>query len=243
MTPDLLLRAVEALIFAADAPLGAGEIARLLSDTTGTEVKRPDVESAVERLNTDYEATGRALRIHRWGGYRMATTEEVAPFVRAMFAVEAERRMTRPLLETLAIVAYRQPVSKPEIDFVRGVNSDYTLRTLLERDLVTVVGRSEGVGRPLLYGTTEQFLDQFGLGTLEELPRPREIEELLADPAFSRERALLMTELVEHAAGSDGGAVAPESVAVEPAPERESAVEPGLNIEIERFKEGDAHHG
>src|SRR5690606_19688954 len=91
------------------------------------------------------------------------------------------------------------------------VNSDYAIRQLMERDFITVVGRSETVGRPLLYGTTETFLDQFGLGTLDELPRPREIEELLADPAFTRERAALMHELGERP-GSDGDALPREPV-------------------------------
>ena len=129
------------------------------------------------------------------------------------------KKRTRALVETLAVVAYKQPVSKPEIDHVRGVNADYALRQLLERELVTVVGRSEGVGRPLLYGTTEHFLDAFGLGTLEELPRPREVEELLADPAFSRERAVLMTEMEALRAREEGGE---ETAASAPPPAEET---------------------
>jgi len=190
-----LERAVEALAFAAEEPLGASEAARIIAEVTGAHVDAADVDAAVESLNEVYATSGRAFRIQRWGGgLRMATEPEMAPFVRTLLAREEGGKLSRALVETLAVVAYRQPVTKPEVDFVRGVNTDYALRALLEKDLVSVVGRAESVGRPLLYGTTERFLDLFGLGTLEELPRPREVEELLADPQFSRERALLAAE-------------------------------------------------
>lgn len=203
--PDTLERAVEALAFAADTPLAPAEAARIVSDVTGHEVRAVDVEAAVDRLNAAYAATGRAFRIQHWGGgLRMATEPDMAPFVRALLHNEEEHRLSRALLETLAVVAYRQPVTKPEVDFVRGVNTDYALRQLMERDLLTVVGRADAVGRPLLYGTTEHFLDLFGLGTLDELPRPREVDEILSDPQFSRERALLMAELEPSAVTADG---------------------------------------
>lgn len=193
---DTLDRAVEALLFAADEAPTAEEVAVAYERVTGATVTTDDVDAAVGRLNAAYREGGRAFRIHHWGnGYRMATVDDVAPFVQALLTHEEEKRLSRALLETLAVVAYKQPVSKPEVDHVRGVNSDYGLQQLLERDFITVVGRSAGVGRPLLYGTTERFLDQFALGTLEELPRPREVEELLADPAFSRERAVLVPEM------------------------------------------------
>ena len=193
--PDALERAVEALAFAADVPLAPSEAARVFNQVTGADMKARDVEAAVERLNAAYARTGRAFRIQTWGGgLRMATEPDMSPFVRTLLTSEDEGRLSRALLETLAVVAYRQPVTKPEVDFVRGVNTDYALRQLMERGLLTVVGRADAVGRPLLYGTTEEFLDLFGLGTLEELPRPREVDEILADPQFSRERALLLME-------------------------------------------------
>jgi segregation and condensation protein B len=191
----VLERAVEALAFAADEPLAAAEAARIIAQVTGGTVTAESVEAAADRLNDAYKAAGRAFRIQRWaGGMRMATEPELAPFVRTLHQREEGGRLSRALVETLAVVAYRQPVTKPEVDFVRGVNTDYALRQLLEKDLVAVMGRADSVGRPLVYGTTERFLDLFGLGTLEELPRPREVEELLVDPQFSRERALLAAE-------------------------------------------------
>ena len=186
--------AVEALVFASEVPLRPEDVARAVGDVTGADVAPAGVAASVERLNSEYDGTDRAFRILAYGGgYRMATVDAAAPFLRVLFANEDERRLSRSLLETLAVVAYRQPVTKPEVDHVRGVGSDYALRGLLEKDLVAIAGRSETVGRPLLYGTTERFLDQFGLGTLDELPRPREIDELLADPRFARERADLLS--------------------------------------------------
>lgn len=197
MPSPMLERVAEALIFAADEPVSAAEVVRVFGEVTGgEEIDRVAVEAAVESLNRAYEATGRVLRIEVWaGGFRMATVPEVAPFIKALVAEERERRLSRSLMEALAVIAYKQPVTKAEVDFVRGVDSDYALRKLMERDLIAIVGRSEGVGRPLLYGTTRLFLEQVGLASLGDLPRPREIEELLNDPAFTRERSELLAQL------------------------------------------------
>ena len=196
LVADRFDQAVEALVFASDVALRAEDVARAYGEVTGAEVDAAAVEAAVERINGAYRRTGRAFRIRRWaGGLRLATIEETAPFVRALFADDASKRLSRSLLETLAVIAYKQPVTRPEVDHVRGVASDYALRQLLERDFVTIAGRGDGVGRPLLYATTDRFLEQFGLGALAELPTPREIEDILADPAFNRERAKLLSEI------------------------------------------------
>ncbi|OZC02790.1 SMC-Scp complex subunit ScpB [Rubricoccus marinus] len=190
-----ITQAVEALVFASDVPLRNDDLARAYSDVTGSDVTPEDISRAVERLNADYRAGGRAFRVEAFGGgYRLATVPELAPFVRSLFEREEERRLSRSLLETLAVIAYKQPATKPEVEHVRGVSSDYALRQLLERGFVDVVGRADSIGRPLLYGTTDRFLDQFGLATLEDLPSPREVEEILSDPRFSRERAQLLAE-------------------------------------------------
>ena len=189
-----LLRAAEAMIFAADEPVPPHRITEVFADITGR--MQPDlatVEAHVEALNQEYESTGRALVIHEWaGGYRMTTRPELSPFVKALVVGEQETSLSRSLLETLAVLAYRQPVTRPEVDFVRGVNSDYAIRKLLDLGLADVKGRSESLGRPLLYGTTDRFLEQFGLNTLEDLPTLREIEDLLDDPNFDEERSQLL---------------------------------------------------
>lgn len=157
------------------------------------------------RLNAAYRRGGRAFRVQRWGGgLRLATTEEVSPFVQALFSDDEGRRLSRSLLETLAVIAYKQPVTKPEIDHVRGVSSDYALRQLLEREFVVISGRSDAIGRPLLYATTDRFMDQFGLDDLEALPKPREIEDILGDPSFNKERARLLAELTSSQSGGPG---------------------------------------
>ena len=196
LTADTFDQAVEALVFASDVALRPDDVARVYGEVTGADAGPADVDRAVERLNLAYRQRGGAVRIERWaGGLRLATVEEVAPFVRALFAGEDEKRLSRSLLETLAVIAYKQPITKPEIDHVRGVGSDYALRQLLERDFVAISGRGEGVGRPLLYATTDRFLDQFGLADLGGLPSTREIEEILSDPSFTKERARLLAEM------------------------------------------------
>jgi len=194
-TPDHTLdEATEAILFAADEPVAASRIASIVSEVTGqSPPSEPEVSSAVERLNAAYEDEGRAFEIKSWaGGYRLVTRSSLSPFAKTFYVEEQETSLSRSLMETLAVIAYRQPVTRPEVDFVRGVNSDYAIRKLLEMDLASVEGRADSVGRPLLYGTTDRFLEQFGLDALDDLPTLREVEDLLDDPAFDDERAKLL---------------------------------------------------
>ena len=199
----------EALIFAADTSVQAAEIASVYAEVTGEECpSESQVREAVDRLNSIYEESDRTFRIELWAeGFRMATVSSVAPFLKSYFNREQEQRLSRSLMETLSIVAYKQPVTKPEIDFVRGVDSGYAVNKLLEKGIVDVVGRSESLGRPLLYGTTHFFLEQFGLKDLSGLPDLREIEEILDDPAFNKERAKLLELEREEETLTDGSGV------------------------------------
>lgn len=189
-----LEEAAEAIIFAADEPVPPDRIAEIVAEVTGrSQPSDEEVAAAVERLNEAYGERGRALEIKSWaGGYRMVTRSSLSPFVKTFYVEEQETSLSRSLMETLAVIAYRQPVTRPEVDFVRGVNSDYAIRKLLEMDLANVEGRADSVGRPLLYGTTDRFLEQFGLDELDDLPTLREVEDLLDDPAFDDERAKLL---------------------------------------------------
>lgn len=189
-----LARAVEALVFATDEPVSPDQIAEVFAEITREARPSSDqIRQAVERLNAAYQQHRRALHIQAWaGGFRMSTTKDVAPYLKAFFRRDRQRRLTHSLMETLAVLAYKQPATKPEVDYVRGVDSDYALRRLLDIGLIDVVGRSNSVGRPLLYGTTAHFLEAFGLSDLDGLPNLREIEELLDDPAFNKERARLL---------------------------------------------------
>ena len=228
LTADTFDQAVEALVFASDVPLRPEDVARVYDEVTGAETSEADVEAAVERLNAAYRRGGRAVRVRQWGGgLRLATVETVAPFVRALFADREGRRLSRSLLETLAVIAYKQPVTKPEVDHVRGVSSDYALRQLLERGLVEIAGRSDSVGRPLLYATTDAFLDAFALDGLAALPSLREAGEILGDPGFNRERARLLAELAVPGGPGEGAPAAPGDGAAEvAAPPADAATAP-----------------
>lgn len=192
--------AIEALIFAAEETVSAGVLAKSWAEATGNEAPRnADIEAAVERINQRLTETGRPYSIEKWGGgYRFATRPDLAPFLRALFVTDRQRKLSRTLMETLAILAYRQPVSRSELEFVRGVDCDYAIRKLLEYGLIDVTGRAERVGRPLLYSTTDRFLELFGLHALDDLPNLRELESILDDPAFQKEKArLLLTTAVQ----------------------------------------------
>lgn len=201
LTENTLDRAVEALIFASDDPLTYAVFVEVLTRIIGNTVSLPEeaLAASVMRINARYATMNSALCIEKWaGGYRMATSSEVAPYLRVLFSTQTVQKLSRPAMETLSVVAYKQPVTKPEIDFIRGVNSDYAVRKLLETGFIEVAGRSEAVGHPLLYTTTAFFLEQFGLADLSGLPQLREIEELLKDPAFESEREeLLKLEKIE----------------------------------------------
>ncbi len=166
---------VEALLFASDAPLSAEDVARGEVD-----LEPEDVAAAVEALRSEYEAASRAFQIYEiGGGYQILTRPEYAPYLERFETVSHEPRLSGPALEVLAILAYRQPIGRAEVEHIRGVGSASVLRTLQERDLIEVVGRGEGLGRPLLYGTTRRFLEHFGFRSLDDLPRPEDLPVVL----------------------------------------------------------------
>ena len=170
---------VEAILFASDAPLSPGEIAR------ADEVLDEDrVEEALAALRAEYDNSGRAFELREVAdGVQLMTRPEFAPYLERFDTVPKSSRLSGPALEALAIVAYRQPISRIEVEYVRGVNSTGVIRTLLDRELIEAVGRGEGVGRPMLYGTTARFLEHFGFPSMEHLPRPEELPVVLRDRA------------------------------------------------------------
>lgn len=168
---------VEALLFAADEPLNASRMATLIPDVTAAAV-----EDLIEELNADYQREKRSFQVQPIaGGYQIVTRPEYAPWLAQLYASGTTQRLSQAALETLSIVAYKQPVTRTELESIRGVSVDWVLRTLVDRGLVTITGRAEGMGRPLLYGTTSHFLEYFGLPGLESLPKPDELEVLFAD--------------------------------------------------------------
>ena len=172
-----VLTDVEALLFATDTPLGADRIAALT-----TLKDRKDVRAAVDELRARYDEGGHAFTIVEFGGgYSISTRPEHANLVRKLFRGRRKQRLSRASLEALAIIAYKQPVTRLEIEEIRGVAASGVLGTLLERDLIHIVGRAESLGHPLLYGTTRTFLDYVGLAHIRELPQLSELEDLLAE--------------------------------------------------------------
>jgi segregation and condensation protein B len=167
---------VEALILASPEPLPARKITEVVKDLTVSKVAQ-----AVAELNNRYMAAGTAYRIRELaGGYQFYILPEFTPYVEDLFTRRRTVRLSRAALETLAIIAYRQPVTRVEIEQIRGVASDSVIHNLLEKGLITIKGRAKTVGKPLQYGTTKEFLKYFGLNRLEDLPRMSEIEELVA---------------------------------------------------------------
>lgn len=168
---------VEALIVAAGEPVSAARLAEIVPA-----LEASDVAGLVAEISRDYEAAGRALEI--WevaGGYQLRTHASVAPYLRLLHR-ERALRLTRAALETMAIVAYRQPVTRAEVEHVRGVEAGPVLKSLVDRKLVRIAGHREVPGRPLVYATTKRFLEVFGIGKLDDLPTLREVEELLPPP-------------------------------------------------------------
>ncbi len=165
---------IEALIFASPEPLAPKALVKLL-DTE----PREDVEAAIAALKQDYDRPGGLQMVEVAGGYQIVTRPELHEWVRRLFHERTTQKLSVAALETLAVVAYRQPVTAPEIAEIRGVNTAGVLSTLVERRLVKVVGRKQVVGRPFLYGTTREFLERFGLNDLSDLPRVEDVSELL----------------------------------------------------------------
>jgi segregation and condensation protein B len=213
---------LEALFFATDEPLAIRQVIEIFDMLEGGgeagKLTPDQVLVNIDELNREYEETGRAFRIVKVaGGYQFATRPEYGAWLGAMVRERARRKLSVSALESLAVIAYKQPVTKPEIEAIRGVNADYVLRTLLERNLITIVGRAATPGRPLLYGTTRDFLKHFGLNDLSELPKPREIDELLAEAEFEVEKRMLQ-ELEKKRGGeeeADEGLVSKEFLAPE----------------------------
>jgi segregation and condensation protein B len=208
---------VEALLFASDTPVEADRIAEVL-DLESPAAAREIVEALRARL----EAEARALQVMEvGGGFRLVTRPDVAPWLVKLARSRTRSRLSRPALETLAIIGYRQPVSRPEVDAVRGVNSEAVLDNLLERRMIRIAGRKESPGRPFLYETTREFLVAFGLRDLGDLPKVEgelivpELAETaaaqLADPGPDQEEVTAAPDSSQQDPGPGGDRVSPSS--------------------------------
>jgi segregation and condensation protein B len=165
---------VEALIFASPEPVTLKTLTKLLDSEP-----KEDIVAAVDAVRQDYERVGGLQMVEVAGGYQIVTRPELHEWVRRLFHERTTQKLSVASLETLAVVAYKQPITAPEITEIRGVNAAGVLSTLVERKLVKIVGRKQVVGRPFLYGTTREFLERFGLNDLSDLPKVEDMADLL----------------------------------------------------------------
>lgn len=185
---------LESLLFSAQKPLSPAELREVFANAAAQEnadatvkslkkVKEAELNAALEQLVKDHEAAGRSYRlVCVAGSWQFVTQPEYAPWLKALVGVKARpSRLSQPALETLAIIAYRQPITRAEVEQIRGVNVDGTMQTLTERGLVEQTGRAEVVGRPSLYGTTALFLEYLGLKSLEDLPAADELRRIVVE--------------------------------------------------------------
>jgi len=220
-----LARVLEALLFASDKPLSAAECVKHLKGAVEAapedaevaalaKTKQEEIAATLRELGAAYEEEQRGFRLVESGaGWKVVTSPDAAPWVRQLFPENRPARLSPSALETLAIVAYRQPITRADIEAVRGVNVDGVMQTLLERGVIRISGRAEVPGRPLLYGTTEFFLEHFGLRSLDDLPNCAELRRVELPVAVTdQEQPSLPLE-----GGAPGNNGAGEPVAAEPA--------------------------
>ncbi len=175
---DYLAQHVESLIFTAEQPISLAEIQSSLEEAFGLKFQEVELEDTILALKTRYQEDAYGFEIVEIaGGYQFMTKAAYHATVGAYLKQTMQRRLSRAALETLSIVAYKQPISKSEMERIRGVNCDYALQKLLEKELVSILGRSDGPGRPLLYGTGQKFMDYFGLKSIKDLPQLKEFKD------------------------------------------------------------------
>lgn len=176
MTTAELKAVIESLIFVSEEPIGIKQLAALLEGEMAE-----DIEAASEQLMEEFNARGGGLEMRKLaGGYRIATRPEYSEYVRRYLKSQPSARLSIAALETLAVVAYKQPITIPEILEIRGVTSTSAIKTLLDRRLIVAKGHKQVVGRPMMYGTSKEFLIQFGLNDLSELPNLEDFEDLMS---------------------------------------------------------------
>lgn len=175
---EQLAQHIESLIFSSNQPITLEEIKSCLEEVMGLEFLETDILESIEQLKTRYQQDGYSFEINEIAeGYQFLTKPAFHNTVGAYLRQTTRKRLSQAALETLSIIAYKQPVSKTELEKIRGVSCDYSIQKLLEKELVAIVGRDEGPGRPLLYATSDKFMDYFGLKSMRDLPKPKEFKE------------------------------------------------------------------
>lgn len=172
---DFLQNHIEALIFCSPSPIKVSDIIACLSEMFGAEIPEEDVTGAIQRLEEKYAQEEFSFQLFKSAaGYQFLTKPAYQASIGIMLKQQSKKRLSTSAMETLSIIAYKQPISKTEIENIRGVNCDYAVQKLLDKGLIEIKGKAETIGRPMLYGTTVKFMEYFGINDLAELPTPKD---------------------------------------------------------------------
>jgi segregation and condensation protein B len=175
---DFLHKHIEALIFCSTSPLGLEEIQKCLMEMFEADVPEAHILEAIDGLQQKYAADDFSFALdHIGGGYQFLTKPAYQSSIAILLKQQSHKRLSTAQLETLSIIAYKQPVTKSEIEHIRGVNCDYSVQKLLEKELIAIKGKSDQIGRPMLYGTSEKFMQYFGINKLTDLPQPKDFSK------------------------------------------------------------------
>lgn len=173
---QLLKQHVEALIFTAESSITQEEIQSCLKTVYGWELSKEDINQCIEEIGERYKQEEFSFElVELAGGFQFLSKKEYHTVINAMLQLKAKKRLSTAAMETLSIIAYKQPISKAEVEHIRGVNSDYSIQKLLEKDLIEIEGKSEGPGKPIIYGTSKSFMDHFGLSSMADLPKLKDL--------------------------------------------------------------------
>jgi segregation and condensation protein B len=174
----MIVKYIEALIFASDTSLRLEEITICLQATLEREISNQEILDAIDQIKERYADDQSAIElVNIANGYQFLTKAAMLPVINQLHIQKSKKKLSQSALETLAIIAYRQPITKLEIEQIRGVNCDYTIQKLLEKDLISIAGKAEGPGRPILYQLSAYFLDYFGINSVADLPQPKDLEQ------------------------------------------------------------------
>jgi segregation and condensation protein B len=174
-TMDFLQNHIEALIFCSPTPIKVAEITSCLSEMFNAEVPEEDITGAIKRIEDKFQQEEFSFQLNKAaGGYQFLTKPAYQASIGIMLKQQSKKRLSTSAMETLSIIAYRQPISKTEIENIRGVNCDYAVQKLLDKQLIEITGKAETIGRPMLYGTTPKFMEYFGINDIGELPVPKD---------------------------------------------------------------------
>ena len=204
MGNEEIKHAIEALLFASEKPLSPEQIQEAFEEELGVQ----EIRRALETLGKEYIEGNRGFKLFEIaGGFQLVSDPRFSSYLKRFYQAREKKRLSQASLETLSVIAYRQPATRADIEVIRGVNVDGAIKTLLEKGLIRIVGRKEVPGRPMLYGTTKEFLEHFGMNSIKELPaltefKPEDIAENLLPPEMKDDREQ-MTEVREHGEGKN----------------------------------------